>query len=827
MTDQPRVWSVVGLDRALAPVRRVLAWVQEDPDARVGSAKFAHLNSARWIAEAKRLDVPEAIRERIDLLGERVAALDAECFSERRSRFAAAWQELVTLDQLLGLPARRMPQKVVPKPAWREMLVPDEPGGGSKQRSGSWSSAGWSGRMDTPLVEAGVAAYIADALFAHDICTPGDLLRLRPTGSISLEPVRHAGAKLEGELVAVSGRAGLATTVLEGDGARRHQLRLNGKGSVLVEFRSGAERDTVAPGSRLIVVGRPHAEEGRPVILRQAELLAPKAAPVLVQYGLGDSDHLVRAALRALAPNWRLIGDALNGLAPARLPALSSALSTIHGQTSGTFEPARERLAFDETLLAQLGLSWERFRGARERGLRHAVLHSSASRLGTWGQAALDDRQQEAFEDIKRDLRRPQPMLRVLSGDVGSGKGRVALMAAAMVAESRHQVMLLCPDQASAEQRYLFAEQTLRDAGVVAQLVDTPSSAVADAIKRGEIQVVVGTLELLEARLDFRRLGLVIATERDNWGYASQLIRQLRTPRPDALIVTSTPVGVPIALTAYPDHDLTVVSSPPIRAQVDVYGDEERRAAYAAAAARVAAGEQALVVFPMARGTDALDPSETVRVMRALSSDAFPGARVGIFHGSASREERLGTWWDFVHRRIDVLVATTHVEDAPPVPGASTVIVEQAERMSRGRLKRVCAFVRGQGAAHAHLVLGAQASSQAADELTALFKESSGTGVADSEIDLSGVTTLTVDDAFPTGDWRWLDAKSDRRILLEARDAAHRVLREDPGLRRPANQRIVALARECWSKVWPDGPACPLPEASPSAKRRRRRRRRR
>jgi ATP-dependent DNA helicase RecG len=419
------------------------------------------------------------------------------------------------------------------------------------------------------------------------------------------------------------------------------------------------------------------------------------------------------------------------------------------------------------------------------------------------------------------------PMVRLLSGDVGAGKSGIAMMAAAMVAESRHQVLVLAPDYASAEQRFLFAEPRLQAAGITTRMVDSPNGALRDAIKRGDVQVVFGTVELLSSGLDFRRLGLVVAMERDDWGRTSALARALRPPRPDLLVVTSTPIGVSVALSAYSDHDITVVRSAPVTVRVDVHRGTGREDAYAAAAERVAAGEQALVVFPMVRGQDAFDAREAGPILRALSSEAFPDARVALFHGAASREERLETYRNFLHRRIDVLVATTHVEDMPRVPGATTVVVEQADRVPRPRLKCICAFVNGTGESHAHLVVSPKAEERTLFELSELFSQSTGAAVADAEVDMEGVSALTADDAFPAGHWTWLDPHEDRQLMLDAREAAHLLLREDPGLKRTENTRLATLARERWAKVWPDGPPCPIPEGAGSQRRRRRRRRRR
>ncbi|MFT4626647.1 MAG: ATP-dependent DNA helicase RecG [Myxococcota bacterium] len=829
-------WSVLQLDRNLAPVRRVLAWVYGRPDERAQAARFSVPIARSWLIRAQGLGAPEAVQGRLEILVKHLDSIDSADPEARVTAFAAAWHELTALDRLLGLPlSNRGPRKPVARPSLAPMLVKESSGSQptrdrkpepTRERKAERRSPPektpapvidpvepWSGALEAELCDSGVTEGVAAQLASHDICTVDDLLRLRPTGVTPTGAPVAAGSPLESGWRAVHGRPDAAWTVLSPGGATAW-LRVIGDAPLRVAFSSPLGGEGVPSSGKIIIAGRTdHDEDGD--LLADAEVLLPDSE-ALVHYGLGDLDVAVRAAIRSLVPRWESIRETLPGLVPPELPGLRRALGEIHRRGELESDGARRRQAYEEAFLIQLGMSLARFRPGRDRGLVHAVLHGSASKLGVWGEALFSDAQQLAFEDIKRDIRRPSPMLRVLAGEVGAGRGAVAVAAAAMVADSRHQVLVLCPNPANAEQRFLFAEARLRGTGLVARLADgAPTRGLKDALKRGEIQLVFGTPDLLHQGLECRRLGMIVAFEGQNQGSVSRLAHELRPPRPDVLIVSTAPLGASSLLTAYPDHDVTVLPAPTGETRVRVYPASERSRAYAEVAAAVDRGEQALVTFPLLRGQDALDGAEADRVAIALASDGFPGARIGVFHGDATPDERLHVYKDVVHRRLDVMVSTTYIEDAPSIPALTSVIVEQADRVSPARLRRIFGFVRAGARSTVHLVLSPNADAETRSRLDALALAPMGP-----------LARVPEEHHAPAPCWTWFEPERDLELLLSARQHVHAMLRDDPSLRAPARQRLAAAGRSRWAALWPDGPPCPIPELTPDRRRRRRRRRR-
>lgn len=864
-TESPPSLDLDALDAALSPVRRALHHARRIP---AGEVRYLGVIGARWLRRACAVSTPAAVSE---LLDEMVAALDgfdeAE-EGERAERLAVLHANLTRVDALLGLPLpvalpspsgptkgtsstraerdagersssvrrdrsrRRKSRKRKPEPLPAQEEAP------APVATIRWLDEAAGMR---PLTALDAPGEILEALDEAGITTVGALLTMRPTGEEVIQPVHGAGRVATPGRAAVGGRVKARRTVLAADGTATTELVLQGAGPTRVRWTRGAPAwllERLTPGSRAVLVGDveiPEAEEGgrKPIaVLKDPELACDdgKHAARLATYDVeGIPDHAIRAlVLQALAAMVGVMDPVPAHLVADRgLLGLEEALSRAHTRGSRGADGGR-RLAYDEALLVHLGLLWERFQGSRERGVPHTVLHGLAARALQLVGAELNDEQQAAFEEVKRDLRASSPMRRVLTGEVGAGKGLVALLTMALVCENKNQVMVIAPDRATAEQRYAFTEPLLRDLGLVARLLeDKPGNAYRDALRRGEVHVVFGTEALLEADLQFRRLGLVVAGERDTFGSVPLKVARLRAPQPDLLVITSTPVAWPVLLQAYPAFDITMQEQPPGKqVRCVVHPADDRQLAWDKAREAVDRHEQVAVVFPMHRGGDVLDVREALRVVATLEERVFPGARVKLFHGAMSREERYRTYQDFRDHRLDVLVATTHFEAGPAVPGVSTVIVEQADRMTQSRLHRVRGHVSvGTGDPLLLLVTGENPDEPGLDRVRAFAAQPDGFEVSVQELEDRGLEAMLAVEVGELPEFSWIDPKHDVRVLATARRDARGLLAADPGLRRGPSVELARYLKARWDDLF-DEP-CPVAVGGTGGGRRRRRRRKR
>jgi ATP-dependent DNA helicase RecG len=481
-------------------------------------------------------------------------------------------------------------------------------------------------------------------------------------------------------------------------------------------------------------------------------------------------------------------------LGTARLPGLADAYLDLH-RPLGPRGRGRSRLIFDEFFSYRLAQSAEKV--IRPKGISHPLAHDLLSQLCLQHGLQLNDEQECAFDDVRRDLARPVAMVRLLQGDVGSGKALVALMAAVMVAEGRSQVLFLAPDSLAAEHRYMFAEPLLRSIGLVPHLIDkNPSKAQMDALRRGEAHIVFASHALLlrpEGLPEFKKLGLVVAEERESFGKVTQDNLGNGKFNPDLLVVTSVPIPSSLVFTLFATSDLTVLPpNPNSRVQTEVVQPGQRHRAFEVIRETLAAGQQAYIVFPLSRGTDVVDRARGSSLANALAKEALDGARVALYHGAMSREERFRIYEDFRRRRIDVLLATTTIEDAPEVDNATAMVVENADRFNLVRLHRLRGHVsQGREVGKCVFVVSQEPdpAGQAIVDLVAAQED--GFAIAEQDRLERGDEELLGGRTAELPQFKLGDPVIHRNLFIRARSAAIQLLVKDPQLRQRAH-RVLA-----------------------------------
>ena len=690
---------------------------------------------------------------------------------------------------------------------------------------------------------AGLAATETEALEKGGIATIADVL-LTPPASHERYPLVHPGAPTPEGNVTVRGRLRYRFQRIA-PRERRWEAILEGREATIRAVWSQRAPHGWAHWSRgqeLALVGVVSTtEDGSP----EAGSAMHEPEPVGIDgrgsgfiplYGIaGVDDSVVRHAAAAALLEY---ADHLKDPLPSevreaqRLLAIGEALRESHFPSNSAGR-GRIRLAFDELYLLQLGIGWGTRTPRGGRGYQHTVLHRALGELQLQHGITLDDGQELAFHEIRRDMVRQRPMMRLLQGDVGAGKGLVALMAAAIAVENKSQVAMVFPDAATAERRFLFAEQLLRSVGVVPMLVgQEPTHAQIDAIKRGEVHVAFGTESLLQDH-GWRRLGLVVAESRVGHGPLRLQDLPGKSQRPDLLCMTQAPIPTTLVFTLFRDFDVTLVStSDRVRCVSRRFDAAERAEAYAAAREQLDEGRQVYVVFPIEDGTgergkaghDLLGLDDARRFADALRADAFPHARIGIFSSAMSRDERFRVHDDFAHRRVDVLVCTSPIEDAPFVPNATTMVVEYADRYDLTRLHRLRGHV-GQGTrpGKAIFVLTEGADEEGVRRLELVLAEHDGFRIAELDLQMRGLDEILGERSNEAPKFRYVDPVRDRELLLKARLDAQQSARERLG-----NAALVQAVERRWGEWLGDaGLSIPEPSADNGEGGQRKRRRRR
>lgn len=484
------------------------------------------------------------------------------------------------------------------------------------------------------------------------------------------------------------------------------------------------------------------------------------------------------------------------------LPPLDEALRVIHQPpTLAAVRPARERLVYDELLTLQVGL--QRRRRRLERNEVGLVQSPPAGGLAEQLVDALPftptDAQLRAFDEIDGDLAEARPMHRLLQGDVGAGKTLVAARAMLAAVDHGRQAALMAPTEVLAEQHLRTFEQLLAPLGL--NMFDGPRLALVTGstttaqlrgilaqLAAGDIQMVVGTHALLEPRVMFADLGVVIVDEQHRFGVRHRA--RLKDKRsdgssPDVLVMTATPIPRSLALTVYGDLDVTVLDElPPGRQPVTTTvlpSDSHRRAGlYDFVRSRVTAGERAYVVCPLVADSDTLDVMSAESMHARLSEKIFSDVEVGLVHGQLSTAEKDAAMTAFRSGKTQILVATTVIEVGVDVPEATIMIIEDADRFGLSQLHQLRGRV-GRGSGRSYCVLFSQAPDGNA-RLAALEGTTDGFALAETDLRLRGEGSLFDTRQSGLPDLKLAQLIRDQRWVVATRTDARELVADDEQL---------------------------------------------
>ena len=423
-------------------------------------------------------------------------------------------------------------------------------------------------------------------------------------------------------------------------------------------------------------------------------------------------------------------------------PTWGEALETAHRDPAAT--KARERLAYDEVLANQLALMLVRASSRRRKGVPLRGDGSLRSRLQL--PYAPTGAQRRAAAEIDGDLEQEVPMLRLLQGDVGSGKTLVALMAMLTAVEAGAQAALLAPTEILARQHYDTISRQLAGLPVnVAILTGREKGKARESclmgLTDGSIHILVGTHAIFQQAVSYRRLGLAVVDEQHRFGVAQRMMLAAKAERPPHLLVmTATPIPRTLTLTHYGEMDVSRLDEmPPGRQPIEtrVVSDEKLPEVVAGLGRHLAAGKQAYWVCPLVEESESSDlaaAEERAQVLRQRFGDA-----IGVVHGRMKGPEKDAVMAAFQRGALKVLVATTVIEVGVDVPNASLMIVEHADRFGLAQLHQLRGRV-GRGDQHSIcLLLRGNALSETARARLSLMRETNdGFRIAEEDLQLRG-----------------------------------------------------------------------------------------
>lgn len=569
---------------------------------------------------------------------------------------------------------------------------------------------------------------------------------------------------------------------------------------------------TLPIGAYRIVSGKLELWEGMRQMVHPDRLLDPAQAATLPTiepvYGLTEGvGPRVMARIAAAAaekcpalPEWQDPAFlSRSGFAPflESVQALHhpADLKAVEGDTV-----ARRRVAYDELLASQVALALVRRQQKKSAGratagdgrLRHAI----ASALPF----TLTDGQRKALADIHADMEKPERMLRLLQGDVGSGKTVVALMAMAAAAEAGRQSVLMAPTEILARQHAERLAPLAQKAGLKLALLTGrekgPGRArVLEGLANGEIDIAVGTHALFQEGVAFRDLALAIVDEQHRFGVHQRLLLGSKGEAVDILVMTATPIPRTLSLTWFGDMDISILAEKPAGRQPIVtkaISSERHDEVVGAVGRAVDKGAQVYWVCPLVQESDTLDVAAAQERYDALR-EVF-GDKVGLLHGQMPGREKDAAMAAFVAGETRILVSTTVIEVGVDVPNASVMVIEHAERFGLAQLHQLRGRIgRGSAASTCLLLYKGPLGPVAEARLTIMRETEDGFRIAEEDLRLRGEGEVLGTKQSGSPDWRIARPEIDGDLLAAARDDARLLIERDPQLDSERGQAVRSL----------------------------------
>ena len=526
---------------------------------------------------------------------------------------------------------------------------------------------------------------------------------------------------------------------------------------------------------------------------------------------------------------------------------------TSMAQLQASTTPAHRRLIFEELFYLELGLEVKRRRFQEKTGIAFETSDKVRAALREILPFHPTAAQKRALGEIAGDMRRGVPMRRLLQGDVGSGKTIVALQAMLIAIENGHQAALMAPTEILATQHYLSAKRVLEKAEhkyritlLTGSLDDDRKRAARRRIYEGQTDLVIGTHALIEEKVEFAKLGLVVVDEQHRFGVLQRFrLMKKDGAEPDVLVMTATPIPRTLALSLYGDLDLSVLDElPPGRTPIVTrqVADDRSDEVWEFVRKQVAKKHQVYVVYPVIEGPkddqpeldfalpdEAPEPEKKATKKSAAKSKSasppealFPklplksatdmyerlrtqelsGVRVGLLHGRLDADEKEVVMRRFQRGEIDVLIATTVIEVGVDVPNATLMVIEHAERFGLAQLHQLRGRV-GRGGAKSYCILmtGGKISPNAEERLAAMVRTQDGFELAELDLELRGPGEFFGTRQAGLPDFRVANLLRDRALLELAKVESARFAQKANEEATPDEKaRIWARLKEAWQR---------------------------
>ncbi|MBW6490409.1 MAG: ATP-dependent DNA helicase RecG [Lentimicrobium sp.] len=592
-------------------------------------------------------------------------------------------------------------------------------------------------------------------------------------------------------------------------------------------------KEKVALGKEYIIFGKPNLFNGRfnfthPDIEPEEEELIVQNEPLQPYYSTSEKlksrgftpKSFVRIMRTLISQVHKFIPETLSQelIKSAGLMNRTEALISIHfPRDPRSLVKALERLKFDELFFIQLQLL--RLKYIRMEKVKSRIFGTIGDHFNDFYRKnlpfELTNAQKKVVREIRADLGSGKQMNRLLQGDVGSGKTLVALMSMLIALDNGCQACLMAPTEILAAQHYKTISNMLNGLPIEVSILtgSTRKAARVDLHNRlesGQLHILIGTHALLEQKVQFHNLGLVVIDEQHRFGVAqrARLWEKSEVP-PHVLVMTATPIPRTLAMTLYGDLDISVIDElPPGRKPVKTYHfyEKDRFRVFRFMMEQIEQGRQVYMVYPLINESDKLELQALKEgIDNVMRYFPIPQYHISIVHGQLKAGEKESEMKRFVEKKTQIMVATTVIEVGVDVPNASVMVIENAERFGLSQLHQLRGRV-GRGADQSHCILMSsyKLTSDGRKRLETMVRTTDGFEIAEVDLHLRGPGDLQGTQQSGLVGLKLASLVKDEKLLKIAREFAYRTLDEDPHLEKAENQPMVKYLQRSeydWGKI--------------------------
>jgi ATP-dependent DNA helicase RecG len=509
------------------------------------------------------------------------------------------------------------------------------------------------------------------------------------------------------------------------------------------------------------------------------EGLYPKKVRAVVQIALEECLPLIKEYLPAEIVKQYKLADLIASIRELHFPTLMAKVL-----------PARDRLAFDDFFVYQLGLGLRHEQVKKEPGIAFKIEPAEIDEFKKYLPFQLTNAQEKVLSEIITDMRSSCPMNRLVQGDVGSGKTVLAAAAAYFAIKNGYQAAIMAPTEILAQQHYEKLRHLLENFGLKAMLLTSTTRKRPTMDDGRKNNLFIGTHALIQTEVKYDNLGLIVIDEQHRFGVRQRVELAKKGVNPDILVMTATPIPRSLALTIYGDLDRSIVAElPPGRTPIKTHyvPENKRKGAYDFMRSEMDKGRQIYVICPLVAESEKVDLKAAQDEAARLQKDIFPDYKVGLLHGRLKSEEKEQIMGEFKDGKINILVSTTVIEVGIDIPNATVMVIEQAERFGLSQLHQLRGRI-GRGSEQSYCFLIAETKTDDAKvRIKALLDSNDGFKIAEADLKLRGPGEFYGTRQSGLPNFRVADIIRDEKILKEARAAAW---------------DLIAANKELASNIW-------------------------